>query len=329
MSELDSYLNEESIPSIEELLMENVEQAELIQKLLSEKSGLQQVVQEKQLVLQEMQEKIVNLNNSDLQLNEAEWKLKESKEKLAEAEKLERDTIEADNRNKQLYEKSVRQLSLKEETAMKYEKTAKHIIDNQNKILDEKAEHMTASARISLEMKYQEKEKNLKSAYKSKEIQLHAITFGGLLYGVYVTMLTVATTIRFKSDVKALMEGSCGIVVWIWGKLLMIANTVSEVCNNISNQFIAEILGFLLHWLIILLLLAMIIGAISWGMYHIFQFYKTNFADMRSLVVTLISLSLLVWFGDYIGSITKLNLIFIFLLIHGGYMGLRMYAEKK
>lgn len=151
MSELDSYLNEENIPSMEEPLTENVEQAELIQKLLPEKSELQQIVQEQQLTLQEMKEKIVSLNNSDLQLKEAEQRLRESRLKLAEAVKLEKDTKEEDKNRQAFYEKSWRECSLKESIAVKREKEAQYIIDCQNEVLAEKAKQMTASTRESVE----------------------------------------------------------------------------------------------------------------------------------------------------------------------------------
>lgn len=170
MNELDNYLNGEVTPSIEELLMENVEQAELIQKLLSEKSELQQIVQEQKLLLQELKEKIVTLNNSDLQLREAEQMVRKSKQKLAEAVRLERKTIEADRSRKQLYEKSVRD---------------------------------------SMEQQFQKREKALCKAYKLKEIQLYAVTVGGVLYSFYVTVLSIISTVRFKSDLKAVIEGIC------------------------------------------------------------------------------------------------------------------------
>lgn len=215
MNELDNYLNEEAIPSIEELLTENVEQAELIQKLLSEKSELQQIVQEQKLTLQELKEKIVTLNNSDLQLKKAELVLRESKQKLAEAVRLKKTTIEEDNNRKQFYEKSWRECSLKESIAVKREKEAQYIIDNQDKVLNEKAKQMTFSVRESMEKQHQKREKALCKAYELKEFQLHSITVGGLLYSFYATLLAIITTARFKSDLMVVIEGICGSCMMI------------------------------------------------------------------------------------------------------------------
>lgn len=329
MSGLDNYSSEESIPSIEELLTENVEQAELIQRLLSEKSELQQIVQEQQLTLQEMKEKIVSLNNSDLQLKEAEQKLTESELKLAEAIKLEKATREADRNRKRLYEKSVRELSLKESNAIKREKDAKNIIDFQDKVLNEKAKQMTASVRASLEKRYQRREKALCKTYRSRELQLHVLTVGGLIYSFYVTALAVITTVRFKSDFKAFFKVICSIMVWIWENLLIGANTASNLCKNIPNEVVASVISWLMYRMIVLLVLAIIVVGVGWCAYRICQFYDDNFADRLSVAVTLISFSLLVWFGDYVGNVIKCNLVLIFIIIQVVYIIIRMYLDNR
>lgn len=322
MNELDNYLNEEAIPSIEELLTENVEQAELIQKLLFEKSELQQIVQEQKLTLQELKEKIVTLNNSDLQLKKAEQILRESKQKLAEAVRLEKATIEEDNKRKQLYEKGVRELTLRESEA-------KYIVDKQNQVLNEKAKQMTSSVRESMEKQHQKREKALCEAYKLKEFQLHAVTIGGLLYSFYVTLLAVITTVRFKFDLLAVIEGICGICMMTWENLLAGANTASNICNKIPNEVVAMVLSWVVRVLIILFVLAVVMGGIGWGVYKIFRFYQSHFADRVSVVVSLISFSLLVWFGDYIGEIIKWNLVGVFLIVQVAYIALRIYAESR
>lgn len=61
---------------------------------------------------------------------------------------------------------------------------------------------------------------------------------------------------------------------------------------------------------------------------HCIKFYQERFADMTSLVVMLVSFSLLVWFGDYIGNYVRWNLIIVFLLIQSEYIGFRTYTGK-
>jgi len=57
--------------------------------------------------------------------------------------------------------------------------------------------------------------------------------------------------------------------------------------------------------------------------------FQSHFADRLSVIVSLISFSLLVWFGDYIGEIITWNLIGVFLIIQVAYISLRMYAESR
>ncbi|MFR6277064.1 MAG: DUF6040 family protein [Blautia sp.] len=271
----------------------------------------------------------MNLNNSDLQLKEAEQKLRESKLKLEEVAKLEKTLREADRRRKQIYEKSVKELTLKEAGVSKREKEAKYIIDSQNKILNEKAKQMTASARGIMEKQYRKREKALCETYKLKEVQLYVLTVGGLLYSFYVTALAVFTSKRFKADFKAIIKGIYSIMGWGWNNLLIGANKASNMCKSIPNESIATVLPWLVRCIIILLVLAIIFGTIGWCVYKILQIYKSNFADRLSMVVSLISFSLLVWFGDYIGNVMKCNLLLIFMIIQVVYIIIRMCMKNQ
>lgn len=103
---------------------------------------------------------------------------------------------------------------------------------------------MTASTRAIMEKEHQKNEKALRETYKSKELQLHALTVGRLLYSFYVTALTVITTVRFKSDCKAFVEGICRVMAWIWENVLIGANTVSNICKNILNEVVATALSW-------------------------------------------------------------------------------------
>ncbi|MEG2344592.1 MAG: hypothetical protein RSB81_01470 [Anaerovoracaceae bacterium] len=135
-----------------------------------------------------MQEKIVRLNNSDLQLKEAEQKLKGSKLILAEAVKREKAMTEEDRSRQELYEKKQRECSLLEASATKREKEAKYIIDNQNQVLQDKAEKLTQNERTSLKKEFCAKEKKLKRELATERTELYALTLGGLLYSVLATI---------------------------------------------------------------------------------------------------------------------------------------------
>lgn len=218
---------------------------------------------------------------------------------MEEAVKLEKAAIEEDKSRKQLYEKSIRELSLKESNAIKREKEAKYLIDFQNRVLDEKAKKIT-----------------------------YVLTVGGVLYSFYVTTLAVMTSVRFKSNFKAFVEGICSVMAWIWENLLLGANTVSNIFNNIPNEIVATVISWLMHWIIVLLVLAIILGGVGWCVYTICQFYKDNFADRLSTAVMLINFSLLVLLGDYIGKIIKSNLLLFFVIIQVVYIMIRMYLKK-
>ena len=107
------------------------------------------------------------------------------------------------------------------------------------------------------------------------------------------------------------------------------ANAVSDVCNKIPNEIVAVVLGWTAKVLFIILIFALIIGGIGWIIYKLVELYKSRFADRLSVVISLITFSLLVWFGDSIGALVKWNLVLVFLLIQVAYIITRMYVEKR
>lgn len=237
--------------------------------------------------------------------------------------------IEKDRSSKQFYEKSRNECLMKESIAVKREKEARYIIDNQNKVLNEKAKQMTFSVRTSIEQQYQKREKELRKSYELKELQLHTATVGGLLYSFYVTLLALITTVRFKSDLKAFIKGICSICMMIWESLLIGANTALNICYMIPNEIVAMLLSWVVRVLIILLVLVVLVIGVCLGGYIIFRLYRENYADWLGIIVFLLSFSLLVWFGDSIGEVIKWNLVGIFLIIQVAYVSLRMYVKSR
>lgn len=223
----------------------------------------------------------------------------------------------------------MREITIREADAKKRENKANYLINNQEKELNEKARQLTSATRKSLELEQQKREKELKNSYKLKEYKLYAVTFGGLLYSFYVTVLTIMTTIRFKADLQALIEGICSICLTIWDNVLVWANTVSGICNKIPNEVAEVVIVWIVKLLFIILILALIMGAVGWIIYKLVEFYRSRFADRISVVVSLICFSLLVWFGDHIGALIKWNLLLFFLMIQVAYVFIRMYVESR
>ncbi|MBS5931491.1 MAG: hypothetical protein KIC94_01340 [Clostridiales bacterium] len=195
--------------------------------------------------------------------------------------------------------------------------------------INKKARQLTSDIRKSLELVQRNKEKELNNTYKLKECQLYTLTFGGILYSFWVTVLTIMNTVRFKADLKALIEGIYSTCLIIWDNVLVWANTVSETCYRIPYKVVAVVFAWIVRKLIIILVLTLIIGGITWGVYRVIRFYCLNLADKASVVVSLVSFSLVVWFGDYIGKIINCNLIFFYLIFQLIYIFIRMYLGSR
>ncbi|MFV0363250.1 MAG: DUF6040 family protein [Suipraeoptans sp.] len=237
--------------------------------------------------------------------------------------KIEMEIEEKENAIKVASEK----ISTREADVEKREKHAEDIVKNQEKKINEKAEKLTFDKRRRMGFAQSENEEKLRRSYKLKEGKLYALTMGGLLYSFLITVLTIVNTERFKEDFKAVIELIGWICLMIWNKVLVGANMVSDLCNKIPHEFVAIVLGWIAKVLFIVLILALIIGAIGWMINKLVEFYKSRFADRISAIISLITFSLLVWFGDYIGEIVKWNLLLVFLLIQVVYVSTRMYVE--
>lgn len=119
------------------------------------------------------------------------------------------------------------------------------------------------------------------------------------------------------------------ICLMIWENLLIGANTASNICDMIPNESVAMILSWGVRVLMIIVVSVVLIGGIIWGAYKLFRFYQLNFADRLSVIVSLISFSLLVWFGDYMGEIIDWNLVCVFLIVQVVYITLRIYFKSR
>ena len=95
------------------------------------------------------------------------------------------------------------------------------------------------------------------------------------------------------------------------------------VKNMINIQILNVMIAVILMVLVFVLVNGLIYGLIGFIIHEAARFYHEEFWDLISGVIALISMSILVWFADALSWITW-NLVLIWMLIHGGYIMIRM-----
>lgn len=185
------------------------------------------------------------------------------------------------------------------------------------------AGRMTETTRVALEEAYRRRVMKAENRYREKRDAVYAITTGSLLYSFLATFLTACNSTRFKKDAAAsasfiwdMLTGSVQVV-------LKACKTVWRVKEFIPYQVIGSTVAVILVSMVFALIIGLIYGATGWLLYEAVRFYRKEFLDLVSGVVALVSMGLLVWFGDQLLWISW-NLILVWLLIHGSYILLRM-----
>lgn len=172
---------------------------------------------------------------------------------------------------------------------------------------------------------YNRHKKSLENEYKARRASLEGFTLGLLLYGVLVTLFTAIRSEIVISDFKTFF-----LTIWSFIRdgvetLWKMANWASQLGDKIPQ----EIIALIVHWFIILLVCFVIGGGVIFLLFtfgtKLINFYEENMADNTSIAVALITLAVEVFFGEWMRTWLPVNLLLLFFLVHGVYMGVRAY----
>lgn len=107
----------------------------------------------------------------------------------------------------------------------------------------------------------------------------------------------------------------------------MTGKKVAQISNGISNTVLAGIVYWLIRILIcggclaVAEILAAFIGI------KIAELYKKYCWDMLTIMVTLISMAITIYFGDWIKTVLPINLLLLLLLVQAIYVAITWYVK--
>ena len=174
---------------------------------------------------------------------------------------------------------------------------------------------------------YEHQRNGLEKKYKAKTVGFYAMLVVLWWYAIVSTIFAAMRSDIFLDDFTAIFDAlwngirqSCK---WIVG----VAKALAQMGDRIPNETIA----IMVHWLLFIIV---IVGAIAVvGILIVIiekkvtKLYRENCWDVISIGVTVTSLALAVYFGDWIKALVRLNLVAFLLLVQVVYAGIRVYAK--
>ena len=105
------------------------------------------------------------------------------------------------------------------------------------------------------------------------------------------------------------------------------ADSFGQLSNRISNSIISGIV----YWLIVAIvmgILFIITGFLIIGIgYQVGKIYRKYCWDIISIMMAIMSIAIVIYFGEWIKSVIPINLIALLFLVHVVYIGIRCYVK--
>ena len=219
----------------------------------------------------------------------------------------------------------LRQAEQERDYALSHQKKVE--IPVEKPVLYQKCGNCKQTAYLKAKEKYDMQREKLAGRYKTKTAMYEALMFLLIWYSVSTTLFQMIRSKVFISDCMVFFDTIATFVQTIAGWLVLIGKNVAQISNGISNLVVAGII----YWLIrILICGGCLVGAgilVAFIGIKIAGLYKKYCWDMITILVTLISMEIAIYFGDWIKTVLPINMLFLLLLVQLVYVGIRWYVK--
>ena len=313
---MNELRNSKSDDQLEELLL-------LTEQMQEELDQKDRTIRELKVQLDEsltLNEKL-NSENKTENIQALKNDLRKTKE-LLQSEKEKTHTVQAmieECRDKQ------RQAEQERDYALSHQKKVE--IPVEKPVLYQKCGNCKQTAYLKAKEKYDMQREKLAGRYKTKTAMYEALMFLLIWYSVSTTLFQMIRSKIFISDCVVFFDTIETFTQTIAGWIALIGKNVAQISNGISNPVIDRII----YWLIrILICGGCLVGAgilVAFIGIKIAGLYKKYCWDMITILVTLISLEIAIYFGDWIKTVLPINMLFLLLLVQLVYVGIRWYVK--
>ena len=105
------------------------------------------------------------------------------------------------------------------------------------------------------------------------------------------------------------------------------ADSFGQLSGGIPNRILSGLMYWLIAVIVMGILFIMTGLPIVWIGYQVGKIYRKYCWDIISIMVTITSTTIAIYFGKWIKSIIPMNLILLLLLVHVVYIGIRCYVK--
>ena len=313
---MNELRNSKSDDQLEELLL-------LTEQMQEELDQKDRTIRELKVQLDEsltLNEKL-NSENKTENIQALKNDLRKTKE-LLQSEKEKTHTVQAmieECRDKQ------RQAEQERDYALSHQKKVE--IPVEKPVLYQKCGNCKQTAYLKAKEKYDMQREKLAGRYKTKTAMYEALMFLLIWYSVSTTLFQMIRSKIFISDCVVFFDTIATFIQTIAGWIILTGKNMAQISNGISNPVVAGIV----YWLIrILICGGCLVGAgilVAFIEIKIAGLYKKYCWDMITILVTLISMAIAIYFGDWIKTVLPINLLFFLLFVQLVYVGIRWYVK--
>ena len=219
----------------------------------------------------------------------------------------------------------LRQAEQERDYALSHQKKVE--IPVEKPVLYQKCQNCNQTAYLKAKEKYDTQREKLAGRYKTKTAMYEALMFLLIWYSVSTTLFQMIRSKIFISDCVVFFDTIATFIQTIAGWIILTGKNMAQISNGISNPVVAGIV----YWLIrILICGGCLVGAgilVAFIGIKIAGLYKKYCWDMITILVTLISLEIAIYFGDWIKTVLPINMLFLLLLVQLVYVGIRWYVK--
>ena len=219
----------------------------------------------------------------------------------------------------------LRQAEQERDYALSHQKKVE--IPVEKPVFYQKCWNCNQTAYLKAKERYDTQREKLAGRYKAKTAMYEALMFLLIWYSVSTTLFQIILSKIFISDCVVFFDTIATFIQSIAGWIILTGKNVAQISNGISNPVIDRII----YWLIrILICGGCLVGAgilVAFIGIKIAGLYKKYCWDMITILVTLISLEIAIYFGDWIKTVLPINMLFLLLLVQLVYVGIRWYVK--
>ena len=219
----------------------------------------------------------------------------------------------------------LRQAEQERDYALSHQKKVE--IPVEKPVLYQKCGNCNLTAYLKAKEKYDTQREKLAGRYKTKTAMYEALMFLLIWYSTSTTLFQMIQSKVFISDCGRYFDAIATFIQNVADWVVLIGKNVAQISNGISNPVVAGII----YWLIRMLVCGgCLVGAgilLAFIGIKITGLYKKCCWDMITILVTLISMAMVIYFGDWVKTALPINLLFLLLFVQLVYVGIRWYVK--